>query len=121
MRTCAIFSRLLLFGGIACGLWAQPALAIPVFARVCDNPCSACHTVYPQLNPAGEDFRAHGLHGLTPAVQPLKVGSLFEVPGTLPLAITFGAGEDLSKVDTPGKDNPTATHFNFEFLGLLAG
>ena len=54
-------------------------------------------------------------------MKPLRVGSLFEVPGTLPLAISFGAGEDLGKVDTPGRSNPTHTHFNFEFLSLLAG
>jgi hypothetical protein len=63
------FVGLLLLGGTACVLWARPALAIPVFARVYDKPCSTCHTVYPQLNPAGEDFRAHGLHGLTPVVR----------------------------------------------------
>lgn len=121
MRGRSILVGLLLLGGTAGVLWARPALAIPVFARVYDTPCGTCHTVYPQLNPAGEDFRAHGLHGFTPAVKPLKVGSLFEVPGTLPLAISFGVGEDISKVDTPGRTNPTHTHFNFEFLSLVAG
>ena len=121
MRNRAILIWLLLLGNIACGLWAGPALAIPVFARVYHQPCAACHTVYPQLNPAGEDFRDHGLHGFTPVVKPLKVGSLFDVPGTLPVAIAFAVGEDIGKVDTPGKSNPTTTHFNFEFLSLLAG
>src|SRR6266542_1769050 len=116
-----ILIRLLLLGGTAYVLGARPALAIPVFARIYDKPCGTCHTVYSQLNPAGEDFRVHGLHGLTPVVKPLRVGSLFEVPGTLPLAISFGVGEDLSKVDTPSRSNPTPTHFNFEFLSLLAG
>jgi len=121
MRKRDIFIRLLLLGNTVCVLWARPALAIPVFARVYHQPCGACHTVYPQLNPAGETFRAHGLHGFTPVVKPLKIGSLFEVPGTLPVAISFGVGEDISKVDTPGQSNPTTTHFNFEFLSLIAG
>ncbi|HEV8711736.1 MAG TPA: hypothetical protein VGX03_02785 [Candidatus Binatia bacterium] len=121
MRGRDILIRLLLLAGTTDVPWARPAFAIPVFARIYDKPCGTCHTVYPQLNPAGEDFRAHGLHGLTPVVKPLRVGSLFEVPGTLPLAISFGVGEDLSKVDTPGRSNPTHTHFNFEFLSLLAG
>ena len=106
MRGRDVLIRLLLLAGPASVLWARPAFAIPVFARIYDKPCGACHTVYPQLNPAGEDFRAHGLHSLTPAVKPLRVGSLFAVPGTLPLAISFGAGEDLSKVDTPAGPTP---------------
>jgi len=35
--------------------------------------------VYPQLNPAGEDFRAHGLHGFTPLVDQLRQGKEIEV------------------------------------------
>ena len=53
---------------IACMLQPTPAGAIPVFARIYDKPCGTCHTVFPQLNPAGENFRAHGFHGLQPAV-----------------------------------------------------
>jgi hypothetical protein len=111
----------LLLGATLCLLWVRPVFAIPVFARVYDKPCSACHTTFPQLNPAGEDFRARGLHGFTPVIKPIKVGSAFELPGTLPLALAFGVGEDLSKVDTPGKENPTRTHLNFEFLSLFSG
>ncbi len=102
-------------------LLAAPAAAIPVFARIYDKPCGACHTVFPQLNPQGENFRAHGLHGLTPAIKPLKVGSSFEVPGTLPLALYLGVGEDLSRVDTPGQRDPTQTHFNLSHLNFLSG
>ena len=102
-------------------LHSAPAAAIPVFARIYDKPCSACHTVFPQLNPAGENFRAHGLHGLAPAIKPRRVGSLVDVPGTLPLAFYVAAGEDLSRVDVPGQHDPTRTHFNLEFFRLLAG
>jgi hypothetical protein len=66
---------------ITCVLQPTPAAAIPVFARIYDKPCGTCHTVFPQLNPQGETFRAHGFHGLPTAVKPLHAGSL-EVPGT---------------------------------------
>lgn len=106
---------------LLCALHSAPAVAIPVFARVYDKPCGTCHTVFPQLNPEGENFRAHGLHGLPPAIKPLNVGSLFDVPGTLPLALYLSAGEDLSKTDVPAQHDPTQTHFNLEFFRLLAG
>jgi hypothetical protein len=102
-------------------LQSRSAVAIPVFARTYGKPCGACHTVFPQLNPEGENFRAHGLHGLTPAIKPLKVGSLFDVPGTLPLALYLAAGEDFSKVDVPGQQSPTRTHFNLDYFKILAG
>lgn len=106
---------------LLCVLHAVPARAIPVFARIYDKPCGTCHTVFPQLNPEGENFRAHGLHGLPPAIHPLKLGSVVDVPGTLPLALYFSAGEDLSRTDVPAQSDPTRTHFNLEFLRLLAG
>lgn len=109
------------FLGVLCALQSRPASAIPVFARIYDKPCGACHTVFPQLNPVGENFRAHGLHGLPPAIKPLKVGSLLDVPGTLPLAFYLGAGEDLSKVDVPEQHDPTRTHFNLDYFKVLAG
>jgi hypothetical protein len=97
------------------------ARAIPVFARIYDKPCSACHTVYPQLNPEGERFRANGLHGFTPAVEPIKVGRELELPGTLPLAISLAAGGDFIKVDVPGQPSPVSKRFNLEFLSVLVG
>src|SRR5512139_2236956 len=104
---------------VLCTLGSTPAAAIPVFARIYDKPCGACHTVFPQLNPAGENFRAQGLHGLTPRVEPLRLGPHFEVPGTLPLAAYFAAGEDVARTDAPGQGDPTRTHFNLDFLSVL--
>src|SRR5262249_44280881 len=88
-------------------LHAAPVAAIPVFARIYDKPCSACHTVFPQLNPYGEAFRAHGFHALPPAIKPLPVGSLLDVPGTLPLALYIIAGEDVTHVDAPAQSDST--------------
>jgi hypothetical protein len=106
---------------MACALKAAPAGALPVFARIYDKPCGTCHTVFPQLNPAGEDFRAHGFHGVPPAIQPLRAGSLVEVPGTLPLAVYLTAGVDVNKNDVPRQSDPTRTHFNLDYFTLLAG
>lgn len=106
--------------GVLCTLQSGPVAAVPIFARIYDKPCGTCHTVFPQLNPEGENFRAHGFHGLSPVVKPLSVGSLFDVPGTLPLALYIASGEDLSHVDVPAQRDPTRTHFNLDFLRLLA-
>jgi hypothetical protein len=104
-----------------CILLPRAASAIPVFARIYGKPCGACHTLYPQLNPAGEDFRAHGLHGLEPAIAPLRLGSHLDVPGTLPLALSLAAGEDVTRTDAPGQPEQSHSRTNFNFLALLAG
>ncbi len=98
-----------------------PAAGLPVFGRIYNEPCGACHTTFPQLNPAGENFRAHGMHGLTPAFEPIRVGPALEVPGTLPLAFYLAFGEDLTNTDGPGEDNATVTHFNLQSFRFLAG
>lgn len=97
------------------------AAGIPVFARIYDKPCSACHTVFPQLNPAGEYFRAKGLHGMEPSIEPIRIAPGFEVPGTLPLAVSLAVGEDVSRAHVPGPPDETEEHFNLKFLTLLAG
>jgi hypothetical protein len=98
-----------------------PALAIPVFARIYDKPCGACHTVYPQLNPEGERFRANGLHGLEPAIRPLRVAPGLEVPGTLPLALSLATGGDFTSVEAPGSRRPVSKRFNLNFISVLFG
>jgi hypothetical protein len=121
MSMCRCLAWGALCWGLACGVLSPPAAAIPVFARIYDKPCGTCHTVFPQLNPQGEHFRAHGFHGLPAVVKPLRVGSLFDLPGTLPLALYLTTGEDLSKVDVSGQRDPTHTHFNLNDFHLLAG
>lgn len=103
------------------GLLQSPAAAIPLFARIYDKPCGTCHTVFPQLNPEGENFRAHGLHGLRPAIKPLNVGPYFDVPGTLPLAVYIIGGEDFSHVSAPGQADSTRANLDLDYFKLLAG
>jgi hypothetical protein len=106
---------------VALATTPTPAVAIPVFARVYDKPCGACHTVYPQLNPEGERFRARGLHGFTPAIEPIRVARELELPRTIPVAISTAIGGDFIKVDVPGARAPVSKRFNVEFAGILVG
>jgi hypothetical protein len=41
-------------------LVARDACAIPAFARKYKIPCNTCHTIFPQLNRFGRDFRDNG-------------------------------------------------------------
>ncbi len=102
-------------------LLPRSALAIPVFARIYNKPCATCHTVFPQLNPVGEEFRLRGLHGLKPAVEPLHAGDYFEFPGTIPVAIAGSAGEDFNHVHRSNAPDSDIPHFNLQFLSILFG
>lgn len=117
----ALLVRATLCCALACGLWAAPAGAIPTFAAIYDKPCGTCHTVFPQLNPAGESFRARGFHGLTPAIEPLRLGRFLDVPGTLPLALYLAAGVDHTGARVPAEHDTTRTGFDLNFFRLLAG
>jgi len=39
---------------------AQPASAVPSFARQTGQPCAACHTAFPELTPFGRRFKLSG-------------------------------------------------------------
>ena len=116
-----MLARSVLLLVVALCSWPHAADAIPVFARIYGKPCRTCHTVYPQLNPEGEDFRAHGLHGLPPVVQPLRLASWLELPGTLPLALSLGGGDNFNHSEATAQPNRTQNDFNLLFLSILAG
>src|SRR5579863_2161951 len=57
------------FAAVACAAAAtvgvglikpQPASAIPSFARQTGQPCSTCHTAFPELTPYGRQFKLSG-------------------------------------------------------------
>jgi hypothetical protein len=52
--------RLALVVGIGAILSAEPALAIPAFARRYKLECNFCHRIYPKLTDAGERFKERG-------------------------------------------------------------
>ncbi|HSD09661.1 MAG TPA: hypothetical protein VLF14_01655 [Candidatus Binatia bacterium] len=114
------FARVALLVATVATLESDPAAAIPVFARIYNKPCGTCHSVFPQLNPAGEDFRAHGFHGLPAEVKPLRAGGL-ELPGVLPLAVYSGLGEDFTSARRQSDSQPTRACSNLDFLSALAG
>jgi hypothetical protein len=45
---------------LACAAAPRPARAVPLFAQRYDLKCSACHSVLPELNQFGNDFRNRG-------------------------------------------------------------
>ena len=45
---------------LAASWMAAPAHAVPSYAREMQLPCSSCHTLYPQLNEFGRQFKLNG-------------------------------------------------------------
>jgi hypothetical protein len=50
----------LLIGTLATGLCINQAYAVPSYARQTGMACSACHTVFPELNAFGRSFKLNG-------------------------------------------------------------
>lgn len=81
---------------------APPAQAIPAFSRIYGQGCGACHTAYPKLNRAGEEFRLSGYTrfeggAAMPKVPPVTVGKL-SLPGIVPVSFIGTVGYDMHKV-----------------------
>src|SRR5579862_5011736 len=54
----ALVSLLVVVSGLA--LVAEPAQAVPSFARQTGQPCASCHTAFPELTPFGRRFKLSG-------------------------------------------------------------
>ncbi len=65
---------------------AMPAYATPQYARAYETSCTTCHSVAPQLNKTGWDFRARG-YRMPPAIEAKKVD-------TAPLAVWITAQKE---------------------------
>lgn len=84
------------------GLFSMPAFAIPSFARQTGVPCSACHTVFPELTAFGRQFKLRGYTlGSQLSSKPL--------PYRLPLALGLQLG------NTEVKDQHTGADANADF------
>jgi hypothetical protein len=111
-------------------LVATDAYAIPAFARKYKLPCNTCHTIFPQLNRFGRDFRDNGFR------MPEEVQSLLKShaspPGTpppsnasadfwsfIPEQIPFSIQAKLHYVITPKAD--VTNDFQIEELQLQSG
>ncbi len=54
------------------GLAADPAAAIPAFARKYRVSCSTCHDPFPRLKPFGDEFAANGFRMPDPSQEPTR-------------------------------------------------
>ncbi len=105
------------------------AEAIPAFSRMYGQSCSFCHSVYPKLNQAGEEFRLSGYTRLeggaaTPTVPPVTAGPL-SLPGIVPISVIGTIGWDARRVsernrETGAKRRTDANSFNLEEIEIMA-
>jgi hypothetical protein len=60
LRAGASAFSVLALAGLGLLATAQPAAAVPSFARQTGQPCAACHTAFPELTPFGRRFKLEG-------------------------------------------------------------
>jgi len=101
---------------------ATDAQAIPAFARKYNLACNTCHTLFPQLNRFGRDFRDNGFR--TPEeVQSLLRSKSKAAPGADPLtpAPSHGSSDAQATKDDFWSFIPEAIPFSIQgkFHGLL--
>src|SRR5215467_10382208 len=59
LRHCGLAACVVL-AGVLTACFAQPAQALPSFARQTGQPCGTCHTDFPALTPFGRRFKLLG-------------------------------------------------------------
>ncbi len=113
--TCIKVSLLAGLGAIIGLSWAQPAVALPSFARQTNQACVACHvgSFGPQLTAFGREFK---LRGYTLSAGEIK---------NFPLSAMMVASETHTKKDQPADAGPhDGVNNNFsvqELSGFIAG
>ncbi|KAB2964099.1 MAG: hypothetical protein F9K18_07840 [Thermoanaerobaculia bacterium] len=75
---------------------AEPAGAIPAFARRYGLSCSTCHAPFPRLTAYGDDFAARGFRMPDPDAEPAEAtretgDPKLQLPANLPLAVRIEA------------------------------
>lgn len=108
----------LLISAITWLLTSGTAYAIPSFARQTGMPCSACHTVFPELTPFGRQFKLRGY----------TLGAGFadkQFPYNLPLSARLQVGDtsvkNRYKGATAADDFPQSNKPIVQLLGLYYG
>jgi hypothetical protein len=83
---------------VAATLWAQSALAVPVFARKYGFNCTMCHSNVPRLNDFGQRYRMNGyrLPGLVNVEK-----TVLETPA--PVALRTNAGYSMEHLGSVAK------------------
>ncbi len=118
-------------------LLPMEANAIPVFSRLYGYKCGACHSAFPALNSAGEEFRLSGYRrfeggDVVPEVPPVKIGDRLELPGIVPLSFSLRAGYNFTEINNTLGDGSKNTNtaddfkrsqssFNLSEFEFLAG
>ena len=102
---------------------AQPANALPAFARKYGLRCSACHESWPMLNYFGQKFKDNGYQLMNDRDSPIWQNASY---WPITLRITpFWSRESTNKVavDTAptGEQRMTTTGFNLSGLDILTG
>lgn len=103
---------------------AHATKAIPAFARKYGLPCSACHTVWPELNNFGQVFRDNGYRLKNERDSPID-----QAPGYWPIAARITPQFRIDRTDhqpvdavagdaNSGKVERTITQTGFDLSGL---
>lgn len=105
--------------GVALGLVSTAAQAVPSFARQTGVPCSACHTVFPELTAFGRAFKLNGytLTGMKQIEATSSTGSV-KINAIPPLSAMLQTGFTHLNKAVPNQQNdnvefPQALSFYF--------
>jgi hypothetical protein len=132
MKRCRAARVLSVFGVVAvlAILSASRAAAVPSFARQTGQPCSACHTSFPELTPYGRSFKATAyatVNALEPPTFPpfagMVQGSYTYVRGLLHTGVSpFDEPNDAAKGEQIGLPQQASVFYGgqiVENLGAL--
>ena len=114
------YSKFIAFGFGLILLFPNQSWAIPAFARMYGMACGACHSAFPALNDAGEEFRLSGFRKyngveLVPKEPPVKLGERLEFPGTVPISLSTTAGYNFERMDNTLGDGSRNTNTTPDF------
>lgn len=101
-------------------LYSSPAVALPIFAKKYNLPCTACHEAFPKLNDIGIAFRDNGY----------QMGTERDTPEENPVASPFTLRttpifdvktQSAVPTDQSNADSVTTGTFNLTGLDILSG
>ncbi len=108
--SCLEATRVLVGLGLVASVlsFAQPAWAVPSFARQTGYRCSQCHTTPPELTQEGRDFKLNGYTlKVVPSIkaEPNKKTSPMDMLSSLPLSAWFQGSLTSVSTPVPGTQN----------------
>ena len=104
--------------------FAQPAQAIPAFARKYGLPCSACHITWPELNNFGQVFRDNGYQMMNDMDSPITRDASY-FPASIRITPQWHREsannqsiDVLPITETSGEKQGTVTQAGFDLSGM---